>query len=107
MFKTLCSNCSCHQRKQNAVTKWNGGGRGGGCWVSCLLTRVSLTFYVVVSLQDSDKVQQSVEGAGAADDFEKTKPGKGAITSDYYRTFNIPERFDNPGMSHSFLQITL
>lgn len=24
MFKTLCSNCSCHQRKQNAVTKWNG-----------------------------------------------------------------------------------
>ncbi|KAM7429191.1 hypothetical protein ABFA07_019923 [Porites harrisoni] len=46
--------------------------------------------------KDSDKVQQSVEGAGAADDFEKTKPGKGAITSDYYRTFNIPERFDNP-----------
>ena len=67
----------------------------------------SLTFYVVVSLQDSDKVQQSVEGAGAADDFEKTKPGKGAITSDYYRTFNIPERFDNPGMSHFFLQTTL
>ncbi|XP_073229051.1 piercer of microtubule wall 1 protein-like isoform X1 [Porites lutea] len=26
--------------------------------------------------KDSDKVQQSVEGAGAADDFEKTKPGK-------------------------------
>lgn len=65
------------------------------------------SFIVVFSLQDSDKNQQSVEGAGAADDFEKTKPGKGAITSDYYRTFNIPERFDNPGMSHSFLQITL
>lgn len=68
---------------------------------------LQLSAYVVVSLQDSDKVQQSIEEASAADDFEKTKPGKGAITSDYYRTFNIPERFDNPGMSHSFLQITL
>ena len=24
---------------------------------------------------------------------------KGAQTSDYYRTFNIPDRFDNPGKS--------
>ena len=38
-------------------------------------------------------------------DFDQTKPGKGAVTSHYYRTFNIPERFDNPGMFHSLLQI--
>ncbi|XP_020615601.1 UPF0691 protein C9orf116-like isoform X2 [Orbicella faveolata] len=36
-------------------------------------------------------------GAGDAEyDFEQTKAGKGAVTSHYYRTFNIPERFDNP-----------
>ena len=29
--------------------------------------------------------------------FELTKPGQGARTHDYYRTSNIPERFDNPG----------
>ena len=40
------------------------------------------------------------------DEFEKTKPGKGAITSQFYRTNNIPERFNNPGMSSFFLQIT-
>lgn len=40
------------------------------------------------------------------DEFEKTKPGKGAITSQFYRTNNIPERFNNPGTSSFFLQIT-
>ena len=38
-------------------------------------------------------------------DFESTKAGKGAVTSQYYRTFNIPERFNNPGMFSSVLQI--
>ena len=38
-----------------------------------------------------------------SDEFEQTKPGKGAITSQFYRTTNIPERFNNPGMSPSFL----
>lgn len=37
---------------------------------------------------------------------EKQEPGsgivpKGAKTRDFYRTNNIPERFDNPGMKKS------
>ena len=55
------------------------------------------------SFQDTSKGHP---GAGDAEyDFEQTKAGKGAVTSHYYRTFNIPERFDNPGMFHSLLQI--
>ena len=42
---------------------------------------------------------------GAAYDFGQTKPGQGAVTSHYYRTFNIPERFNNPGMFHCLLQM--
>ncbi|XP_031573702.1 UPF0691 protein C9orf116 homolog isoform X2 [Actinia tenebrosa] len=29
-------------------------------------------------------------------DLEKTKPGKGAKTNEYYRVTDIPERFNNP-----------
>lgn len=47
-----------------------------------------------------------VKNEAEEDEFEKTKPGKGAITSQFYRTTNIPERFNNPGTSSSFLQIT-
>jgi len=55
------------------------------------------------SFQDTPKGQP---GVGDAEyDFEQTKAGKGAVTSRYYRTFNIPERFDNPGMFHFLLQI--
>ncbi|KAJ7360028.1 hypothetical protein OS493_019118 [Desmophyllum pertusum] len=43
-----------------------------------------------------DTTKSDPVGGGAAYDFEQTKPGKGAVTSCYYRTFNIPERFDNP-----------
>ena len=42
MFKTLCSNCSCHQRKQNAVTKWNGGRGGGGGGGAGSVARVTI-----------------------------------------------------------------
>ena len=30
-------------------------------------------------------------------EYEETKPGQGAKTSDYYDVKNIPPRFDNPG----------
>lgn len=56
------------------------------------------------SIQNTTKSDPGATGA-AAYDFEQTKPGKGAVTSRYYHTFNIPERFDNPGMFYSFLQM--
>ena len=34
---------------------------------------------------------------------QETSNNDGARTSDYYRTFNIPERFDNPGWHFFFL----
>ncbi|XP_078384632.1 piercer of microtubule wall 1 protein-like isoform X4 [Oculina patagonica] len=45
--------------------------------------------------KNTTKSDPGATGA-AAYDFEQTKPGKGAVTSRYYHTFNIPERFDNP-----------
>ncbi|KAK3740605.1 hypothetical protein QZH41_009727, partial [Actinostola sp. cb2023] len=38
----------------------------------------------------------------ALSDFERTKPGKGAQTSDYYRVNNIPDRFNNPDSFHGY-----
>ena len=46
-----------------------------------------LTLYL--ALQETPK-EQSGMGAGGVP--------KGAKTSDYYRTSNIPDRMDNPGM---------
>ncbi|XP_027043068.1 piercer of microtubule wall 1 protein isoform X2 [Pocillopora verrucosa] len=46
--------------------------------------------------KQKDATESNPVPGGTAYDFEQTKPGKGAITSDYYRTFNIPERFNNP-----------
>ncbi|XP_068714267.1 piercer of microtubule wall 1 protein-like isoform X2 [Montipora capricornis] len=48
-----------------------------------------------------EAVLSSTQGAAVmkeaeSDEFEQTKPGKGAITSQFYRTTNIPERFNNP-----------
>ncbi|XP_046840279.1 UPF0691 protein C9orf116 homolog isoform X2 [Xenia sp. Carnegie-2017] len=35
-------------------------------------------------------------------ELEATKPGNGARTSNYYRTQNIPQRFDNPDVFQGY-----
>ena len=90
---------SCHTCKRESQDNF--------CEVNFALIELMFLSFLVnevrYSFQDTPKGHP---GVGDAEyNFEQTKAGKGAVTSHYYRTFNIPERFDNPGMFHSLLQI--
>ncbi|XP_001634616.2 piercer of microtubule wall 1 protein isoform X2 [Nematostella vectensis] len=47
-------------------------------------------------MNNSNVANASSSQHSLEDDFEKTKAGKGAKTCEYYRTKNIPDRFNNP-----------